>query len=286
MDVDGYERGLNVITTYDDLLQEYVLINQSIKDDEIDKKHAEYIRSVFIDNKRNQILDEAVEKDIEDLVATLTDEFAVVQATARELNEYIGASYLNLLNSVVTSQKINIKLYIALALVFFLFFGCAGAVVIGRLKDFLQYILYTDKTTKLPNRPMCDVQINALSEKELGEQFTCLIIRLDNLQELNDTLGRSAGDALLGSFGEILKTLSRNYGFMGCSTGGTFLGLFEQCSVSKAKLFLEMLDKSVNEFNEEQIELHARYSAAFSNSTEDKIYAVRALIRNTFKRMP
>ena len=133
---------------------------------------------------------------------------------------------------------------------------------------------------------MCDVQNNAHSEKELGEQFTCLIIRLDNLQELNDTLGRSAGDALLGSFGEILKTLSRNYGFMGCSTGGTFLGLFEQCSVSKAKLFLEMLDKSVNEFNEEQIELHARYSAAFSNSTEDKIYAVRALIRNTFKRMP
>ena len=285
MDVDGREEGIDVITTYDDLIQAYVSINKAIKEDEIDKEHAKYIQSVFANNKNNKLLSAEVEEDVESLVDILNDEYVIVKATAKELNEYIGAEYLNILNSVVTSQKVNIKLYLALALVFFLFFGCVGAVVIGRLKDFIEYIIYTDKTTKLPNRQMCDIQINNLSENELGEEFTCLIIRLDNLKQLNDTLGRSAGDTLLRDFGEIVKGLSRNYGFMGFNNGGWFMGLFEQCSVSKAELFIEMLDKSIKEYNEKQIELQVEYSVAFSNSTEDKTYDVRTLLRHTFGKM-
>ena len=284
MDVDGYDRDLDVITTYDDLIQEYVRINQAIQNDTIDKQHAEYIRSVFVGNQNNQVLSEEVEQDIESLVITLNTEYSIVKATARELNEYIGASYLNILNSVVTSQKVNVKLYIALALVFFLFFGCAGAVVIGRIKDFLQYILYTDKTTKLPNRQMCDVQINSLSEKALGEQFTCMILYLDNLTEANETLGRAAGDALLRSFGEIVNRLSKNFGFIGFNRGNMFLGLFKQCSVTKAELFLKMLDKSVAEFNEKQLEIQVRYSAVYCNSTEEQTYDIRALLHRAFSK--
>ena len=284
-DVDHYGDELNVITTYDDLIQAYVQINQSIKNDQIDKEHTKYIRSVFVNNTNNRVLSKDVETEIDTLVKTLNDEYKIVQATARELNEFIGADYLNILNSIVTSQKVNTKLYLALALVFFLFFGCVGAVVIGRLKDFIEYIIYTDKTTKLPNRQRCDVQLNGLSEKELGEQFTCMILRLDNLKELNDTLGRSAGDTLLRDFGEMVKTLSRNYGFMGFNNGGMFMGLFEQCPATKADLFLDMLDKSVKEYNEKQIELQIRYSAAYSNSTDEKNYDIRKLLRSTFGKM-
>ena len=285
MNVDDYDKDLNVITTYDDLVDEYVSINQIIESNKIDKKHAEYIKSIFINNAQNQVLSEDIEKDIEELVALLNDEYKIVQATAQELNEYLGASYLNTLNSVVVSQKINIKLYIGLALVFFLFFGCAGAVVVGRFKDFLEYILYTDKITKLPNLQMCDIQINSLSEKQLGEQFTCMMIRIDNLSQVNDTLGRSAGDLLLGGFGEILKTVSRNYGFIACNRPGSFLGLFEDCSVTKAKLFSEILEKSVKDYNKRQVELEIKYSIAFSNSTEEKIYQVRSLIRSASEKM-
>ena len=281
MDVDGYYDEIDVTTTYDDLLQEYVRINQAIENDKIDKEHAEYIKSVFVNNSSNRILSKEVETDIENLVDTLNTEYAIVQATAEELNEYIGASYLNILNSVVTAQKVNVKLYLALALVFFLFFGCAGAVLIGRLNDFIQYIIYTDKITKLPNRQMCDVRINALSEKELDEQFTCMIVKITNLPQLNETLGHSAGDMVLRDFGDILKALSRNYGFIGWNQGGWFLGLYEECSSEKAKLYIEMLEKTVNEYNEKQSEIEVQYKVAFSNSTDDKIYDIRKLIRNT-----
>ncbi|MBR7061054.1 MAG: diguanylate cyclase, partial [Eubacterium sp.] len=282
MDVDGDERDIDVITTYDDLIQEYVRINQSVENDKIDKNHAKYIKSVFVNNKNNVALNSEVENDIEELVETLNSEYAIVQATAKELNEYLGASNLNMLNSVVTTQKVNIKLYLALALVFFLFFGCAGAVLIGRLNDFVQYILYTDKITKLPNRQMCDVRINALSEKELGEQFTVMVVRLNNLAKLNESLGHSAGDTALREFGDILKNLSRNYGFVGWNQGGGFLCLYEQCSVEKADLFLGMLEKSVNDYNESNTELYFEYSIAYSNSTRDRIFDIRKLIRHAY----
>lgn len=285
MDVDGYERGLNVVTTYDDLIQEYVRINQSIKNDEIDQKHVTYIQSVFTDNEKNQVLNDDIEKSIEELVEMLNTEYSVVQASAKELNEYIGASYLNILNSIVTSQKVSIKLYTTLALVFFLFFGCVGAVVIGRLRDLIQYILYTDKTTKLPNRQMCDAQINSLSEQELGEQFTCLVINLDNLADLNETLGRSAGDTLLSGFGEIVKSISKDYGFIGYNRGGMFLGLFKQCPAHKTEMYLQMLEKNVEKYNQKQIEIQAQYSTAYCNSTDDHTYDVRLLIHQTFNKI-
>ena len=285
MDVDGHERQLDVTTTYDDLIVEYVKIRQSIEHDKIDKKHAEYIKSIYVTNTQNQVLSKEIEKDIEDLVALINDQYKIVQATAQELNEYLGASYLNTLNSIVTSQKVNIKLYIVLAVVFFLFLGCAGAVVIGRFKDFLEYILYTDKTTKLPNRQMCDIQINALNETKLGENFTCMIIQVDNLMEINDTLGRKAGDLLLSNFGEILKTITRNYGFIGCNRPGYFIGLFENCSAVKAKLFLDMLERSVDDYNSKRVEIDLKYTAAFSNSTEEKIYQIRPLIHSASDKM-
>ena len=284
MNVEGHDEVTDVTTTYDDLLQEYVKINQSVKNDEIDKDHAAYIKSVFEDNTRKTALNEDVEADIDELVDTLNSEYAIVQATAKELNEYLAASYLNMLNSVVTTQKVNINLYLALALVFFLFFGCAGAVIFGRLSDFIQYIMYTDKTTKLPNRQMCDVRINAYSEKDLPEQFTCLVVKLDSLVRINETLGHSAGDMLMKDFGEILKSVSRNYGFIGWNQG-TFLGLFEQCSADKAELFLDMLNKRVDEYNDKQLELEIQFSVAYSNSSDEDIFDIRNLIRNTTDKL-
>ena len=284
MNVEGHNDVTDVTTTYDDLLQEYVKINQAIKNDQIDKKYAEYIKSVFEDNTREEALNDDVEADIDELVDTLNSQYAIVQATAKELNEYLAASYLNMLNSVVTTQKVNINLYLALALVFFLFFGCAGTIIIGRLNDFIQYVLYTDKITKLPNRQMCDVRINVLSDSELGEQFTCVVVKLDSLVRMNETLGHKAGDMLMKDFGEILKSVSRNYGFIGWNQG-SFLGLFEQCSVDKIELFIDLLNKRVEEYNDAQLELEIQYSIAYSNSTTDKIYDIRNLIRQTFDRL-
>ena len=285
MDVDWNRNEINVTTTYDELIQEYVSINQAIKTSEIDRDHAQYIQSVFANNPKNSVLNRRVEKDIEELVETLNTQYQIVKDTAGELNEYIGASYLKVLNSVVTSQKVNIKLYIVLSLFLFLFLGCAGAIVVGRIGDFIQYILYTDKKTKLPNRQMCDIYIDQMSEKVLDDQTTCIVIKLNTLNELNANMGRSAGDMLLADFGRILKFTAKSYGFIGYNSVGQFLGLFEQCTASKADLFIEQLEKGIKEYNEKHAEINIKCSIAYANSTSDQVYDARALIRRAYQKL-
>ena len=82
-------------------------------------------------------------------------------------------------------------------------------------------------------------------------------------------------------FGEILKSISKNYGFIGWNQGGWFMGLFEHCSQDKANLYLEMLEKRVSEYNKEQLDLQIKYTAGFRNSSTEKLYDVRELIHNT-----
>lgn len=285
VDDDHHDEIIDVTTTYDDLIQEYVSISQALKVDEIDRNHAEYIRSVFVNNPKNVVLSDDVENNIEELVYNLNERYTLVQETAKELNEYIGAQYLKVLNSIVTTQKVNTKIYLVLALILFLFIGCAGAVVVGRISDFVQYILYTDKKTKLPNRQMCDMYIDSLAEKVLGEECTCIVVKLKTLNELNERIGHSAGDMLLSDFGRIIKFTAKHYGFIGYNGVGQFIGIFEQCAVSKAELFIEQLSKNIREYNEKHVEVHIKCSVAFANSTDDKIYDMRTLIRRAFKRM-
>ncbi len=286
-DVDNNHRDevIDVTTTYDDLIQEYVAINQSIRINEIDREHAEYIRSVFANNPENVVLSDDLESDINELVTRLNDEYALVKDTATELNEYIGAQYLKVLNSIITTEAVNIKIYIVLSLILFLFIGCVGAVIVGRISDFVQYILYTDKKTKLPNRQMCDMYIDTLAEKVLEEECTCIVIKLKTLNDLNEKVGHSAGDMLLSDFGRIIKFSAKHYGFMGYNGVGQFIGIFEQCAVPKAELFIEQLSKNIKEYNEKHVEVHIKCSVAFANSTDDEIYDIRTLIRRAFNRM-
>lgn len=94
----------------------------------------------------------------------------------------------------------------------------------------------------------------------------------------------TAGDILMRDFGEILKAVSRNYGFIGWNQG-SFLGLFEQCSTDKLNLFLDMLEKRVTDYNDKQLELEIQYTVAYSNSTADGIYDIRNIIRKTNDRI-
>ena len=284
--IDGKtHEGVSVTTTYDDLLTQYVSITQTIKTDEIDREYDQYIRDIFSKNPQNEALSDDLDNDIESLVKKLNNTYALVRDTATELNEFMGAKHLAILNSIVASQKVNVKIYLILALFLFLFIGCAGAVVVGRISDFVEYILYTDKKTKLPNRQMCDMYIDDLAEKVLEDECTCIVVKLKTLNEMNEKVGHSAGDMLLSDFGRIIKFTSKNYGFIGYNGVGQFIGIFEQCAVPKAELFIEQLGKNIKDYNDKHIEGHIKCSVAFSNSTDDKTYDIRTLIRLAFKRM-
>ena len=86
-----------------------------------------------------------MEQMINDYEAQLQKYYEIVNISSKELNLYISADYLKMMSSVRVAPSINVKLYLVIALVLFFVIGCCGAIVLGRLSDVVDYLLYTDK---------------------------------------------------------------------------------------------------------------------------------------------
>ena len=148
-------------TTYDTLINEYVDIETEKEKLEVDLEHKKKLLAVFTDGAQSEDMSnkDEIEQSLEELSQKLGDMYSSVSTTVDEYNQYIGAYNVSTLSSISTSEKINVRMYIVLAIIIFFFGGCIGAIILGRSKDFLDYIMYTDRKTGLPNRAMCDIEI-------------------------------------------------------------------------------------------------------------------------------
>ena len=160
-------------TTYDTLINEYVDIETEKEKLEVDLEHKKKLLAVFTDGAQSDDMSnkDEIEQSLEELSQKLGDMYSSVSTTVDEYNQYIGAYNVSTLSSISTSEKINVRMYIVLAIIIFFFGGCIGAIILGRSKDFLDYIMYTDRKTGLPNRAMCDIEIEKYAADMLKDSF-------------------------------------------------------------------------------------------------------------------
>lgn len=134
---------------------------------------------------------------------------------------------------------------------------CVGAVVafrdIAERKRFeaeLQWQLHHDHLTKLYNRAYFE---NALEQellrlKRSSERSALLFIDLDRFKYVNDTAGHAAGDALLTSIGQKLKSRSRQSDLVARLSGDEFAVLLRNVDethiASLAEQFRAILDET------------------------------------------
>lgn len=274
-------------TTYDTLIYEYVDLETERQKKEVDLEHKRKILAVFTDG--NESADKsntsAIEENLEDLSKKLDEMYTTVSATVEEYNQYVGAYNVSTLASITTTEKINVKMYILLAVIIFFFGGCIGAIILGRSKEFLDYIMYVDRKTGLPNRAMCDIEIEKLASEKLKDNFTFVLIKLDNLKYVNEKGGREAGDALLKAFGKILKRAASSYGFVGYNGSEQFIGLFEECTPQRANDFRQYLEELVRYHNVQLPNITIHVSSAYSETNEEQIYDIRKLMGATFRKI-
>ena len=86
-----------------------------------------------------------MESMINDYEAQLKSYYEIINTSSKELNLYISADYLKMISSVQVAAAINVKLYLMLALVLFFVIGCCGAILLGRISDAVDYLLYVDE---------------------------------------------------------------------------------------------------------------------------------------------
>ena len=239
--------GEKAITTYDNLILELVGIDKTIAADKIDRQFLEETLTAFQNVSFGGTEEEhaKMEQMINDYENELQEYYEIVNTSSKELNLYISADYLKMVSSVRVAPSINIKLYIMLALVLFFVIGCCGAVLLGRLSDIVDYLLYIDKKTGMPNREKLNIYIGEMAGKVLPEAFTCFTLNLDNLSELTKRFGYTVGDGVLKDFAGLVQLMGDTEGMRGYNGVGRFVVFFEECSSKKAAAMIRILDNQV-----------------------------------------
>ena len=275
-DVENNEEGSgNKETTYDGLINEYVDLNTKIRQENIEKRHNEYLLSVF----------ENAQKEEDHCVGLANKYYQYVKDSGDELNGQLSANYLSMVSSINVQPAVNLKLYVAIAIILFLLVGGVGAVLLGRALDFIDYFRYVDKTVQLPNRARCDAYINELSNRVLDEDFSCMALKMDSLGSLSSKYGRQAGDEVLKNFAMILKSFADLYGFVGYNGTGNFLAFFPNCSSEKQAVILEAIERQVAKYNTLNPERSISYTCGKAVSSTDNIFEIRDLLRLALQRM-
>ena len=273
-------------TTYDTLIYEYVDLETEKEKLQVDLDHKKKILSVFTDGMESEDKSntQTIEESLDELSKKLDEMYSIVSDTVDEYNQYVGAYNVSTLASITTEEKINVKMYIFLAIIIFFFGGCIGAIILGRSKEFLDYIMYTDRKTGLPNRAMCDVEIEKYAAEKLKDSFVFALIKIDNLKYVNDKGGREAGDVLLKAFGKILKRAASSYGFVGYNGSDQFIGMFEECTLERANDFKQYLEELVRYHNVQSPNVNIQLSVAVSETNDEGIYDIRKLMGATFRK--
>ncbi len=279
---------VNTETTYDTLIKEYTELESQKEKAQVDLEHKKEMLGIFTAAEEKGYTDtsnkSAIEASINDITNQLQELYSTVSDTVDEYNQYVGAYNVSTLSSIYTSEKINVQIYIILALIVFFLGGCIGAVVLGRSKDFLDYLMYTDRKTGVPNRAKCDLVIDEYSQGKLNDSFCFLLIKIENLKNVNSKGGREAGDELLKAFGKILRRAASSYGFVGYNGSDQFFGMFEDCTLQRARDFAAYLKEFVDYHNTQNPTQFLEVSVAVSETTTENIYNIRALMSLTFRK--
>jgi GGDEF domain-containing protein len=274
-------------TVYDQLIADYVTLENSKSYAIIDAAYCEYIIETFQEKADSQMDQEEAKQVVEEHISSLVDElntlYVNLSTTMEEYNEYLGAQNVVVLSSTSVSASVNVKLYMMLGIVLFFIIGCLGAILLGRLQDFAEYFFYTDTRLKLPNRSACDRLIRSYSGKVLPASFSCIVMELTNLNQVNNLTGREQGDMLLNDFVKLVKAATESYGFVAYNGGNQIIGFFDKCTAENLENCHDFMVRLVKNYNEEHENLKMRYTVGRAESKTDDAYTIRSLIKKAME---
>ena len=290
---DVYEEDTNIdrTTVYDNLISDYVTILNRQSNNVIDAAYCQYIIGVFQDaadstdvSSENQAFSQqSVEQEIDALQSQLNSLYESLSITMKEYNEYCGAVNLGVLASTTISEKINVKLYILLGVAVFFILGVCGAILLGRIQDFVEYMFFTEQLLDMPNRTACDLFIRNNSGRVLPDDTVCVVVELANLSQINIVYGRERGNAMLAQFAGFLKEASATCGTVYYNGGQQFIGFFDQCRMEDAESFADYFHRLITAYNAESTESTYEYAIGIAESKASNAYSIRALLREALR---
>ncbi len=159
------------------------------------------------------------------------------------------------------------------------------------LRDFsatsheLQQLAYLDNKTGIPNRTSLDIIFNSYTTEESLRNVGCCLFTISNLTELNEKVGREAGDQVIQSFCTILEEIGDQYGFVGRNGGNEFIMVINNCTNELMNRFYETLDNRLKIYNEENSRTPLLIKRAYALNSEESCPSFSRLLTVTYTKL-
>lgn len=144
-------------------------------------------------------------------------------------------------------------------------------------KGELSVLSSTDYLTKLYNRREIDVILNNNENlfKRYKDEFSLILLDIDDFKNINDTHGHLNGDKFLIEFGAILSKCTRETDFV-CRWGGEeFLIICSKTNKDEALILAENLRNTIDKY---QFELIGHKTASLGVSTYKELDSITELL--------
>ncbi len=135
---------------------------------------------------------------------------------------------------------------------------------------------YLDVHTGLPNKSRCEDLLNASGF--ITEPLCFVMFDLNNLKEVNDTLGHAAGDSLIANFARILRKVVPEKDFVGRYGGDEFIAILYDTSSEQGSELLEHLHTTIEQYNLYSMQDPISYAYGYSYSLNYKDCTLRNLL--------
>ena len=135
---------------------------------------------------------------------------------------------------------------------------------------------YLDVHTGLPNKSRCEDLLN--SSGFITEPLCFVMFDLNNLKEVNDTLGHVAGDSMIANFAHILRKVVPEKDFVGRYGGDEFIAILYDTTSGQADELLEKLHATIKQYHSSNMPDAISYAYGYSYSMNYKDCTLRNLL--------
>lgn len=135
---------------------------------------------------------------------------------------------------------------------------------------------YLDVHTGLPNKSRCEDLLN--SSGFITEPLCFVMFDLNNLKEVNDTIGHAAGDSMIANFAHILRKVVPEKDFVGRFGGDEFIAILYDTTSGQADELLEKLHATIEQYHSSNMPDAISYAYGYSYSMNYKDCTLRNLL--------
>ncbi len=149
----------------------------------------------------------------------------------------------------------------------------------------LNKVAYLDHLTGIPNRYGLDAVFKTYDSPESMTHVGCFMGTIDNLREINDSLGHATGDRMILDFCNIFEELGDSFGFVGRNGGNEFIMVMDHCTHQSMQRFIESLNDRITHYNDKHPKSPIQFRHTYLLNTDEQAQAFTQLLTATYNKL-